>query len=69
MNGSILNCPVTTKDLNNADTIYGKSVSLTKGKTVRTAPERVNVVITPVPNELLRRYMHIHLEIDVMYVN
>ena len=30
--GSIINCPITVKDINNAETIYGKDIASLKGK-------------------------------------
>ena len=33
--GSIINCPITIKDINNAETIYGKDIASLKGKSTR----------------------------------
>ena len=66
----IQNCPVTTADIKAARKIYGADVYAIRGKTVRSAPMRVQVdTMVPVPPSILTHYRKITLCIDLFYVD
>ena len=48
----INNCPITVKDIEAAEKIYGPDIAELKGKTVRKQPMKVNTEIIAVPKKL-----------------
>ena len=62
------NCPVTTKDVDIAEKIFGKDVGTLKGKTTRPKPPIVKTDILEIPQEILAQDV-LELCIDVMFVN
>ena len=48
----IANCPITSKDISNAQTIFGPDLASSRGKTVRQAPEPVVTDYVAVPRTL-----------------
>jgi hypothetical protein len=65
----IANCPVTTSDIDRAEQIYGPSVPILKGKTVRRAPKAVMSDYIAVPPEIMSANKHIAVSGDIFFIN
>jgi hypothetical protein len=61
----IKDCPVTAQDVNVALKIWGPSVALLKGKTVRCMPPVVVQDIVEVPKEIWENHKRVILMIDI----
>jgi hypothetical protein len=66
---AIKNCPVTTKNGNNAEKIFGAHMSSLRGKSARRKSTLVREDIIEIPEELISQNCKIDLCIDIMYVN
>jgi hypothetical protein len=60
---------VTAQDVDVALKIWGPSVALLKGKTVRRKPPLVSEDIVEVPKELRILHKRVTLTIDIFFVN
>jgi Reverse transcriptase (RNA-dependent DNA polymerase) len=67
-NGLINNCPVSVKDIQVAEDIFGPDVNALKGKTTRTAPKRVEIDYVDVPKDLLKVHKDVTLCGDIFFV-
>ena len=65
----IKDCPLTVADLCTATTVYGKSIAMLKGKTVKSAPPVVRQNIMEIPKEIRVLHKKVTLCIDVFFVN
>jgi hypothetical protein len=66
----IQNCPITVRDVQTAEAIYGKDVYAVRGKTVRRQPSHVrDDVLVPVPPSILTHYRKITLCIDLFFID
>ena len=65
----ILNCPVTTDDVDRANTIYGPSIATLKGKTTRTKSKPVVTDYVDIPIAVLDSNKDITLSADILFVN
>ncbi len=66
----LTNCPVTIRDNDNANRIFGPDLANLRGKATRTKPERIRVEYVQIPwdfVQLLHKY--VTLVVDVMFVN
>ncbi len=61
----IKDCPVIAQDVNVALKIWGPSVALLKGKTVRCMPPVVVQDIVEVPKEIRENHKRVTLTIDI----
>jgi hypothetical protein len=64
----IPNCPVTVRDVQNAEFIWGRELGSIKGKTVRRQPPAVRTEVYNIPVPLMQKYQHVTLSADVMFV-
>ena len=63
--GAIIECPITSADVQKAEKIYGAAVPGLKGRTVRRTPlDRRNIEPAGAAAD-----MALHMHMDVMYVN
>ena len=65
----IKHCPVSKKDVDLAEAIFGEDVPTLQGKTPRSTPKTILQEIITMPPELLRQISSITMSMDVMYVN
>ena len=65
----IKDCPLSVKDLRTATKVYGKSIAMLKGKTVRSAPPVVRQNVIEIPKEIWVLHKMVTLCIDIFFVN
>ncbi len=65
----IANCPITSKDVSNARTIFGPDLTSIRGKTVQRAPEPVGTDYVALPRTLIEANKVITLAADVFFVD
>ena len=65
----IQNCPVTLKDIELAQLIWGKDIATLKGKTVQSKAPRIREITLRIPREFLKHNKEVTLEIDIFFVN
>ena len=65
----IKHCPVSGKDVDLAEAIFGEDVPTLQGKTPRSTPKTILQEIITMPPELVRKHSSVTLSMDVMYVN
>jgi hypothetical protein len=68
-NNLLRNCPITTRDIQIAEEIFGPDVGILKGKTVRRSAERVATGTVDIPLSIMTHYRDIVLGGDIMFVN
>jgi hypothetical protein len=65
----LTNCPVTIRDVDNANQIFGPDVAKLRGKTTRTKLDRVRVEYVQIPWDFVQLHKYVTLVADVMFVN
>ena len=65
----VTNCPITYKDANTAEAIFGPDVSALKGKTVRDRPLVVREDNIEIPAEIMRHGDKLTLCMDIIFIN
>jgi hypothetical protein len=65
----LTNCPVTVRDVDNANQIFGPDVANLRGKTTRTKPDRVRVKYVQIPWDFVQLHKYVTLVVEVMFVN
>ena len=65
----IMNCPRTTRYIDNDSTIFGRDVHTLKGKTVRKQPGTVVSNYVKIPEEIKQMNRDVELSADIMFVN
>jgi hypothetical protein len=64
------NCNTTVDDINRAEAIYGPTVAMLKGKTVRKRPEHTqHRTRVPIPAPILSQHREVRLFMDYFFVN
>jgi hypothetical protein len=66
---SIKYCPVTVKDMGTAIKVWGPSIAMLKGKTVRMMPPVVRQDVIKIPKEIWELHKDVTLAIDIFFVN
>ncbi len=62
----IKDCPVTVKDMGTAIKLWGPSIGMLKGKTVRTTPSVVRQDVIEIPKEIQELHKDVTLAIDFL---
>ena len=62
-------CPISSKDVDNANKIFGPSLPIVKGKERRGKPDRVDPEYISIPQQVLELNKFLTLVADVMFVN
>jgi len=65
----LTNCPVTVRDVDNANQIFGPDLANLRGKMTRTKPECVRVEYVQIPCDFVQLHKYVTLVADVMFVN
>jgi hypothetical protein len=65
----LTNCPVTVRDVDNTNLIFGPDLANLRGKTTRTKLERVRVEYVQIPWDFVQLHKYITLVADVMFLN
>ncbi len=65
----LTNCPITVRDVDNANRVFGPDLANLRGKTTRTKPERVRVKYVQIPRDFVQLHKYVTLVADVMLVN
>jgi hypothetical protein len=65
----LTNCPVTVRDIDNANQIFGPDLTNLRGEMTRTKPERVRVEYLQIPWDFVQLHKYVTLVADVMFVN
>jgi hypothetical protein len=65
----LTNCPVTVRDIDNANRIFGPDLTNLRGETTRTKPEHVRVEYVQIPRDFVQLHKYVTLVADVMFVN
>ncbi len=61
----IKDCPVTVKDMGTVIKVWGPSIAMLKGKTVRTTPPVVRHDVIEIPKEISKLHKDVTLAIDI----
>jgi hypothetical protein len=61
----IKDCPVTVKDMGTAIKVWGPSIAMLKGKTVRMTPPVVRQDVIEIPKEIWELHNNVTLTIDI----
>jgi hypothetical protein len=65
----LTNCPVTVRDFDNANQIFGLDLANLRGKATRTKLECVQVKYVQIPWDFVQLHKYVTLVVDVMFVN
>jgi len=63
------NCPVTVRDIDKANQIFGPDLANLREKTTRKKPECIRVKYVQIPWDFVQLHKYVTLVADVMFVN
>eukprot|EP00957_Ditylum_brightwellii_P134473 10251717-Ditylum_brightwellii.AAC.2 len=63
------NLPVSGKDINNAEFVFGPDVGALTGKTIQNTPEPVRTDYIELPQELIDLHQEVTMAADILYIN
>jgi hypothetical protein len=65
----LTNCPVTVRDVDNDNRIFGPDIANLREKMTRTKPARVRVEYVQIPWDFVQLHKYVTFVADVMFVN
>ncbi len=65
----IKNCPVTARDVDQAEKIFGPDIATLKGKSTRRRPKTVEKDEIEIPPEIVSKHHDLILCFDIMFLN
>jgi len=65
----LTNCPVTVRDIDNANQIFGPDLANLRGEMTRTKPECIRVEYVQIPWDFVQLHKYVTLVVDVMFMN
>ncbi len=65
----LTNCPVTVRDIDNANQFFGPDLADLRGKATRTKPECVRVKYVQIPWDFVQLHKYVTLVADIIFVN
>jgi hypothetical protein len=65
----LTNCPITARDVENANQIFRPNLANLRGKTTRAKPDHVRVEYARIPKDFIQLHKYVTLVADVMFVN
>jgi hypothetical protein len=65
----LTNCPVTVRDVDNANQIFGPDLANLMGKMISTKPECLQVKYVQIPLDFVQLQKYVTLVAGVMFVN
>ncbi len=65
----LTNCPITVRNVENANQIFGPNLANLRGKTTRAKLDHVRVEYARIPKDFIHLHKYVTLVADVMFVN
>ncbi len=65
----LTNCPITVRNVDNANQIFGPDLANLRGKTTRAKPNHVRVKYARIPKDFIQLHKYMTLVADLMFVN
>ncbi len=65
----LTNCPITVRNVDNANQIFGPNLANLWGKTTRAKPDHVIVKYARIPKDFIQHHKYMTLVADVTFVN
>ncbi len=65
----IANCPVSVRNVQNANYFFCPDLEILRGKIMRTKPEHVRVDYVKIPPDLMELHKYVTIVADVMFLN
>jgi hypothetical protein len=65
----LTNCPITVRNVENANQIFGPDLANLRGKITRAKPDHVRVEYVRIPKDFIQLHKYVTLVADVMFVN
>ncbi len=62
-------CPITVRNVENANQIFGPNLANLRGKTTRAKPDHVRVEYARILKDFIQLHKYVTLVADVMFVN
>jgi hypothetical protein len=65
----LTNCPITVRDVDNANQIFGPNLANLRSETKRAKPDHARVKYARIPKDFIQLHKYVTLVADVMFVN